>query len=345
MSWVTMSASAIFFDSRQRLKTSEITDAVRDGAAGFLFALAVGWLASFISHQIKGLDPLVGAVILGLAASLLLNVWDKLYFRLLPGIILAQAVLVPAGIVLYGKNLNIKLLAKTSPFVSLQLAVITAATFLLMYALGRWFGLSSKMSYLLGFGSAICGASAIAVASPIVECEPDDTATALVDNTVAVVLGWALLATVILPVLLPRQYAGLCGALLHQTGFVQMALASQPKDVLALGMAIKSLRIACLLVAIPTVSYLIRRRIYVPWYLILFVIVGFIFSYAPVSAQFTKGVTSFYEICFTAALASVGMNANLRNVLKNLFIPLVLVMLVFLIDLGAWMLSRGFVRY
>ncbi len=340
-----MSAIAIFFNSRQRLKASEIKDAVRDGLAGFLLALAVGWLASFLCKQVKGLDPLVGAVVLGLAVSLLLNLWDSLYFRMLPGILLAQAVLVPIGIVLYGKNLNIKLLTHASPLVSLQLAAITLATFVLMYWLGKWFGLSAKMRYLLGFGSAICGASAIAVASPIVECDPDETATALVDNTVAVLLSWGLIATWILPMLVPHQYGALCGALLHQTGFVKMALASQPKDVLALGMAIKSLRIACLLVAIPTVSYLIRRRLYVPWYMVLFLIVGFIFSYVPMTKNFADGVTSVYEVCFCAALASIGMNANLLRVFKNMFVPLVLVMLVFGIDLALWMCTRGFIHY
>jgi hypothetical protein len=39
------------------------------------------------------------------------------------------------------------------------------------------------------------------------------------------------------------------------------------------------------------------------------------------------------------------MNANILHVFKRLFKPLVLVMLVFVLDLGVWWLTRGLIHY
>ncbi len=100
-----------------------------------------------------------------------------------------------------------------------------------------------------------------------------------------------------------------------------------------------------LVLAIPAVSYLIRKRIYVPWYMVLFLVVAVIFSYVPMRSQVSKSVTTFYEICFTAALVSIGINANPLHVLKRLFKPLVLIMLVFTLDLGLWWFTHGLIHY
>jgi hypothetical protein len=58
-----------------------------------------------------------------------------------------------------------------------------------------------------------------------------------------------------------------------------------------------------------------------------------------------KSVTNVYEVCFTAALVSIGMNANFLHVFKRLFKPLVLIMLVFLLDLALWWFTHGLIRY
>jgi uncharacterized integral membrane protein (TIGR00698 family) len=340
-----VSSGSIFFEPRASLNRSEVLGMARDGFLGFLLALALGIAASFIAKEVKGLDPLVAAVVLGLAASVVVGAREKIYFKVLPGIILAQSIFIPIGIALYGKNLEIKVMLASSPWVFLQVAGIAAITFVFMYWLGKLFGFNQRMSYLLGFGSAICGASAIAIASPVVEAEPNDTAAGLVDNTIAALISMYILATFVLPHVLPREYAAAAGSLLHQTGFVKMALASEAKNILEFGVVVKSLRVVLLVVAIPTVSYLIRKRVYVPWYLVLFVVVAVVFSYVPLGAHIANGVTTVYEICFSAALVSIGMNANLLHVFKRLLKPLILIMLVFVLDLGLWWFTHGLIHY
>jgi len=117
------------------------------------------------------------------------------------------------------------------------------------------------------------------------------------------------------------------------------------RRLLAVGVAALALRVVLLVVAVPVVSYLIRKRIFIPWYLVLFVVVALVFSYAPLGAGISQGVINVYEVSFSAALASIGMNANVLHVFKRLFKPLVLVMLVFVVDLALWWFTHGLIHY
>src|SRR5258708_24263649 len=106
---------------------------VREGLLGFVLALALGVAASLIAKEIKGLDPLVAAVVLGMLASVAINAREKVYFKLLPGITLAQSIFIPIGIALYGPNRYLKMLLNNSPWLFLQLLWITALTFVFMF--------------------------------------------------------------------------------------------------------------------------------------------------------------------------------------------------------------------
>src|SRR5260370_10384867 len=214
---------------------------VREGLLGFVLAIALGVEASLIAKEIKGWDRLVAAVVLGMLASVAINAREKVYFKVLPGIILAQSIFIPIGIALYGKNLELKVMLNSSPWLFLQVVGITALTFVFMFWLGKLFGFNERMRYLLGFGSAICGASAIAIASPILESEPNDTPTGLVDNTLAAVISMYLLSAFVLPHVLPRDFAAAAGTLLHQTGFLKIKLAPDVKAILQSCLVAKSL--------------------------------------------------------------------------------------------------------
>src|SRR5260370_499944 len=283
---------------------------VREGLLGFVLAIALGVEASLIAKEIKGWDRLVAAVVLGMLASVAMNAREKVYFKVPPGIILAQSIFMPIGIALYGKNLELKVMLNSRPWLFLQVVGITALTFVFMFWLGKLFGFNERMRYLLGFGSAICGASAIAIASPILESEPNDTATGLVDNTIAAVISMYLLSAFVLPHVLPRDFAAAAGTLLHQTGFVKMTLAHEAKDILEFGVVVKSLRVVLLVLAIPAVSYLIRKRIYLPWYMSLFLGVAGSFSFAPLRPPDIKRANNFFEIFFPVLPPHIGLNGN-----------------------------------
>jgi uncharacterized integral membrane protein (TIGR00698 family) len=331
--------------ARSDMSLDQAVAIARESAPGVGLVLVLGFLAMLVAQAVTGLDPLVAAVILGMAVRQLVGSREAFFFKLVPGIIVAQAVLVPVGITLYGKNFDLNALVGSHPLVILQVTSIAVSTFAAMYVIGKRLGLKDHVVYMLGFGSAVCGASAIAVTAPVTECEPEDTAAGLVNNTIAVVLCLAGVAWFLRPLMGDMQYAALAGALLHQTGFVKMALAGAARQVVTFGLAVKSLRIALLTISIPVVSYLVRRRFYLPWFLITFVLAGVLFSYVSIPQGASDIVVNIYNLCFASALASVGLNADVRRVGRNLFKPLVLILVVFALDLGLFMLTAQFITY
>jgi hypothetical protein len=56
-------------------------------------------------------------------------------------------------------------------------------------------------------------------------------------------------------------------------------------------------------------------------------------------------VVNIYNLCFASALASVGLNADVRRVGRNLFKPLLLILLVFGVDLGLFAATAQFITY
>lgn len=340
-----MSVASVFVGSRLRVSTSDAVNIVVESIPGVALVAALGYIAQVINSRVPQLDPLVAALLLGMGVRFIMGAPDTLYFKLLPGLIFSRAVFIPIGIVLYGQNFNLKTLVAVSPLIIVQVGVIVLITFSAIYVLGKRLGFHDRMLYLLGFGSAVCGAAAIAVTAPITECDPDDTATGLVDNTIAVILGVALIGWVVRPLLDTHGYAALAGSTLMQTGFVKLALTGFDAKIVAFGLAVKSLRIALLLISIPTVSYILRRRVYIPWYLVLFVAVGVAFSYLALPAEVVSTATTAYTWLFTAAIASVGLNAEVHRVSLNLVRPLALVLVVFLVDVVFFLATHGFIPY
>lgn len=351
-----MSMKEVFFGDGASFKGINFVQLLKDSWMGIALAIILGYAANYLNGYLNGpavfnakySDALVVAVILGMIIRLILkySLSEEKFFKILPGIILAQIILIPIGIIFYGaKNFNISKvtsIASSEPLVLVQLIMVTALTFVLMYYIGRAFKLGDRMTSLLGFGSAVCGASAIAVTAPICKTEPDDTSTALVINTIAVIISLMILGTFIAPMMNETAYANTAGALLHQTAFVKIAVADLSKDASGFGTTIKAIRVALLILSIPIISYLLNRKLYIPWYMVLFFVAGAILTYwksDSVIAFASKG----YGILFPAALAAVGMNADITKVVKKMWTPLLVVMIVFIIGLGFIMLTNGIV--
>lgn len=339
-----MSLRDYFFAESAPIKASDLGRIAAEGAPGVGLAIVLGVAGVVLGDYVKHIDALVASVTFGMLVRTAIAKNERVLLRVRPGIVLAQMLFIPIGIILYGKNLELRAVTSTHPLVIAQTALVATLTMVAMVALGKlpWFKLRDRMLYLLGFGSAVCGASAIAITSPVAECEPDETATALVTNTLAVLLALWLMTAIFRATTPPMTYATMAGELMHQTGIVKMALADAAKSVQEFGLAVKSLRVASLVVFIPIVSYLLRRRFFLPWYLIVFVAVGAYFSYGAVPAQAAKVVGYVHNIAFATALASIGLASNLRNVVKRIVKPLVLVLVVFGIDLGFFLVTKGF---
>ena len=147
----------------------------KDHFTGLLLTGALALLAMILDSFF----PLIGSAVFAILFGMLIrnSLGVKEAYR--PGVAYSGKKLLQYSIIVLGFSMsiqNVKDIGLTS--LPLSLSTISLA-FLVALVVGRLLGLSSNLRILIGFGTAICGGSAIAAASPILEAEKEDVALSI----------------------------------------------------------------------------------------------------------------------------------------------------------------------
>ena len=160
-------------------------------ANGALLAIALAVVAEFASRAFKDwlnpggpspVSPVLCAVLLGVAWRNTIGLNDGF----VPGLQWITNNLLRLGIALVGLRLSLHGLATT---VGMALPVVIACittALVVSVVVGKMFGLSQPLRFLLAAGTAVCGCTAICAVTPVVKARAVDTGLAL---TCVVVLG------------------------------------------------------------------------------------------------------------------------------------------------------------
>jgi uncharacterized integral membrane protein (TIGR00698 family) len=155
---------------------------VRSALPGLVVSAAVGVVATVIGHVV----PLVGTAVPGAVIGVLvaLALFEKpaaaaLRSRLAPGLKVASSRLLQCSVVILGAQLSLSEAARVGlsslPVMLGTLVVCLGAA----YAYGRLLGVVGDLRTLIGVGTGICGASAIAAVTPVIEAASTDVAYAV----------------------------------------------------------------------------------------------------------------------------------------------------------------------
>lgn len=129
-------------------------------------ALAVGIAA--VATVLGGLVPVVGGPVTGIVLGVLVAVAVRPGAVLRPGIAFAGRGVLQGAVVVLGAQLSLGQVLKVGlgslPVMVVTLAVCLAAA----YWLGRRLGIVRDLRTLIGVGTGICGASAIAAVTPVI---------------------------------------------------------------------------------------------------------------------------------------------------------------------------------
>lgn len=147
-----------------------------DRLAGLTAAGVVGVLASVAGHAAPVIGAPVIAVLVGAVASPLVR---RRRAALAAGLGVGRGLLLQLAVVLLGAQLSLREVASVGsaslPVMLGTLVVCFAATWLV----GRVLGVEGDLRVLIGVGTGICGASAIAATVPVIRAKGNDVAYAL----------------------------------------------------------------------------------------------------------------------------------------------------------------------
>lgn len=228
------------------------------GAAVVTAVLALGLGGALLAHQIvPAVGVLTWAIGLGVLAA---------NTRLLPSQGVAPLArvtkrLLRAGIVLLGFSVSFGAITALGLPVIAVVATSLVATLAVTTWVGRRLGLSPARSLLIGTGTAICGASAIAAMEETAGADEEDVTVAI-----AMVTLFGTLLLVLLPLvhgalgLTDQQLGVWAGASVHEVGQVVAAASPAGAAAVATAVVVKLTRVVLLAPVVATVSVVKRIR-------------------------------------------------------------------------------------
>lgn len=150
--------------------------------------LALAVLTAVIARGVHDLLPgdlqrlfaeVIVAVLLGLLAGNLL----RLPGIFTPGIRFSYQAVLRAAIVLLGASLSFQQVLRIGGKALLMVSLLMTVALLVAHGLGRLARVSSRLSTLIGVGTAVCGNSAIAATAPVIAASDAEVSFAIAANT------------------------------------------------------------------------------------------------------------------------------------------------------------------
>lgn len=291
--------------------------------------LAIAVIIGFTSIQLSHFVPQIGAGALAIFIGIVIGNTVLKQDFLQPGYHFAESTLLSYSIVLLGGTFSLSTIMELGlvgvGFILSQMAVTLVGTIYI----GRKLGFSKNFSYLMAAGNAVCGSSAIAAATPVVQADDKDKGmTITIVNVMGIVL--MFLVPAITYVAFNQETlrtSAMIGGILQSVGQVVASGAMVNEEVKDLATLFKIVRVIFLVGVLLIFTYLKQQenqtqttqktKIKIPWYVTGFFITCILFSIGiinvPISRSF-KFVSNQLEII---ALAGIGLKVNVSDLMQQ----------------------------
>ncbi|HLR60433.1 MAG TPA: putative sulfate exporter family transporter [Pseudogracilibacillus sp.] len=275
-----------------------------------------------------------------LASAILIAVLYRQFFGypeiLRSGINFSSKKLLRLAIILYGIKLNISVVLNDGLGILFRDVLVIIFAISLTVWLAKLLKADKMISLLVGIGTGVCGAAAIAAIAPIVKSKDEDTAISV---GIIALMGtvFAIGYTILRPIL-PLEaldYGVWSGMSLHELAHVAIAAEPAGEDATAIALLAKLGRVFLLIPLSFIFIFIMNRKqksdesakIELPWFLLGFIILSLIGTYVlgdiiPVSESFLNAVSVVTSWLLTAAMVGLGLNVSLRDLKERALKPL-----------------------
>lgn len=317
-----------------------------DVLPGVLVTAAIALIATGIGAVVPVLGSAVPAIVIGVLLSLLrprvMTGRERTDARVQPGIAYSGKFLLQLAVVLLGVQLSIGAIAKVG-LESLPIMLTTLVVCLLgAWGLGRMLRTERRLTTLIGVGTGICGASAIAAVSPVI-----GAAGAEIAYAVSTIFLFNILAVVLFPLighalsLDPHTFGLFAGTAVNDTSSVVAAAGVFSTAALGFAVVVKLVRTLMIIPISIGLSVMEARRSakaddagqpltgrriagLVPWFLIGFVIVAIVNSTGVIPDAPREVLVHASVFLIAMALAGIGLSTDIPALRRAGWRPLAL---------------------
>lgn len=266
------------------------------------------------------------AIILGILAG---NLFGSRQKQFLPGANLAEKKLLPAAIALMGLSVYFSQIVSLSiPGALIVAATITTAV-LSALLFGRLLGLKREFSLLIGTGNAVCGSSAIAATSNVLDVDDNEIGISISLVNLCGVVGIALIPFIAGMLDFSTLKEGeLIGASLQAVGQVAAAGFAQSEPIGKTALIIKMARVlmlgpVVLFYALFASGQTDKNQPQTPWYrhvptfIVVFFALALLNSVLPLPIVFKSVIKTASKALMLVSMAGIGLKINAKALLKQ----------------------------
>ena len=228
-----------------------------------------------------------------------------------------SSLVLQTSVVLLGATMNLSVLKTVGASGVKYTFIGILATFILGHLLNKIFNINKNISHLMTIGTAICGGSAIAALSPIINAKNEEISLSL-----AIVFILNACALFIFPLVghefnLSQYQFGLWSALaIHDTSSVVGASMSYGKEALFYATTIKLARALWILPVCLIISFFIqsKKSIKIPWFIFYFILLSAVFTFLPQLNVLGNYLGFIAKKLLVFSLFLIGLNINLEAI-------------------------------
>jgi uncharacterized integral membrane protein (TIGR00698 family) len=289
---------------------------------GLLLSLGVAIVATIIGKLL----PVIGAPVICIVIGVAIAAFRKPGAKFRPGIVVASKLVLQISVVVLGSQLSLSQIARVG-FTSLPVMLGSLAVCLIAaYWIGRWMGILGDLRTLIGVGTGICGASAIAAVTPIIGAASVDVAYAI-----STIFLFNLTAVLTFPYLghllgLSQHSFGLfAGTAINDMSSVVAASTTYGGAAANYAIIVKLTRTLLIIPISLGLATLARRKLslipkqsklrihrLVPWYLIGFLLVATANSVGIIPQNTHHSLVQISIFLIAIALSAIGLSTDLN---------------------------------
>ena len=307
--------------------------------------ILLSFVLALVATSLGKLFPIIGGPVFGIVIGIIINNTLGKPKNTTDGIGFTSKKILQWAIIVLGAGLNLNQVFKTG-LDSLSVTIFTlSAAFISAYGFGRLLGIPDKLKSLIGVGTAICGGSAIAAISPIIEADEGEVAysisTIFLFNIIAVLifppLGhllhfsdkafglWAGTAVNDTSSVVAAGYAfsNAAGAYATIVKLTRTTMIIPISIIFAITTAIKKKRESN---GNKTVNYSLTKIF--PWFVLWFLIASLLNTVGLFKGNTISLINNLGKFMIVMALSAVGLTSDFKKMIKTGIKPIFLGLIV-----------------
>jgi uncharacterized integral membrane protein (TIGR00698 family) len=309
------------------------------------YGILLSFIIAIIATYLGKLFPIIGGAVFAIIIGIVINNTTGKPKASLKGVTFTSKKVLQWAIIVLGAGLSLKQVWTTG-ISSFSVTIFTlCAAFMTAYGVGKLMGIPSKLKSLIGVGTAICGGSAIAAISPIIEADEMEIA-----YSISTIFLFNIMAVLIFPPLghllgfSDNAFGIWAGTAINDTSSVVAAGYAFSNAAGAYATIVKLTRTTMIIPISLVFSVIVSinkkkeassdgkvnysfKKIF-PWFIIWFLVASLLNTMGFFSPDVVKNINTLGKFMIVMALSAVGLSADFKKMLKTGIKPMILGLIV-----------------